>query len=440
MSGNAKNDPMRGGGGALSEIGKPRRRVEDSRLVTGRGRYADDFTPEAAAYAFVLRSPHAHARLRRIDASRALALPGVLAVLTGADAAADGMGPIPHNPDWRGGPDVELRLPDGFEVALVPNLPLPVDTVRYCGEAVALVVAETAALAADAAELVAVDYEPLPAVTDARAAMGGAAPQLWPDCANNLALTCEVGDREAVEAAFADAAHVVTLESHVHRVNGVPMEPRSVVGEYDARTEFYTLRAASGRGAVQTRERLAAVLGVPLEKCRAVFGDMGGNFGTRNAFSPEFALIPWAARRTGRPVKWTADRRECFLTDYQARDLRSEAALALDEDGNFLALRGVNALNLGAYTVYFWPLRKGPLDDAGDLPDTRRPFPGPCGAYQYGADRRLSQRRPARGHLHDRAADRPCGRRARLRPGRTAPAEPDCAGGHAVHQRRRRHL
>ncbi len=350
---------MRGGVGALSEIGKPRRRVEDSRLVTGRGRYADDFTPEGAAYAFVLRSPYAHARIRRIETSCAAALPRVLAVLTGADAAADGMGPIPHNPDWQGGPDVELSLPDGFEVALVPNLPLPVDTVRYCGEAVALVVAETAALAADAAELVAVDYEPLPAVTDARAAMGGGAPQLWPGCPENLALTCEVGDREAVEAAFADAAHVVTLESHVHRVNGVPMEPRSVVGEYDARTAFYTLRAASGRGAVQTRERLAAVLGAPLEKCRAVFGDMGGNFGTRNAFSPEFALIPWAARRTGRPVKWTADRRECFLSDYQARDLRSEAALALDEDGNFLALRGVNTLNLGAYTVYFWPLRKG---------------------------------------------------------------------------------
>ncbi len=350
---------MRGGVGALSEIGKPRRRVEDSRLVTGRGRYADDFTPEGAAHAFVLRSPHAHARLRGIDTSRAAALPGVLAVLTGADAAADGMEPIPHNPDWQGGPDVELSLPDGFEVALVPNLPLPVDTVRYCGEAVALVVAETAALAADAAELVAVDYEPLPAVTDARAAMGGGAPQLWPVCPENLALTCEVGDREAADAAFAEAAHVVALESHIHRVNGVPMEPRAVVGEYDARTEFYTLRAASGRGAVQTRERLAAVLGAPLENCRAVFGDMGGNFGTRNAFSPEFALMPWAAQRTGRPVKWTADRRECFLTDYQARDLRSEAALALDDDGNFLALRGVNTLNLGAYTVYFWPLRKG---------------------------------------------------------------------------------
>ncbi|MDE0408685.1 MAG: molybdopterin-dependent oxidoreductase, partial [Alphaproteobacteria bacterium] len=343
----------------MSEIGKPRRRVEDRRLVTGRGRYADDFTPEGTAYAALVRSPHAHARIGGIDASRAAAVPGVLAVLTGVDAATDGMGPIPHNPDWQGGPDVELRLPDGFEVALTPNPPLPVDIVRYCGEAVALVVAETAALAADATELVEVEYEPLPAVTDAREAMNDGAPQLWPDCPENLALTCEVGDCEAADAAFAGAAHVVTLESHIHRVNGVPMEPRAMVGEYDAETDLYTLRSASGRGAVQTRERLAVTLGVPRENCRAVFGDMGGNFGTRNAFSPEFALMPWAARRIGRPVKWTADRRECFLTDYQARDLRSEAALALDEDGNFLALRGVNTLNLGAYTVYFWPLRKG---------------------------------------------------------------------------------
>ena len=369
--GNAKNGLVRRGDGTLDagkgqaaaarggEIGRPRRRVEDERLVRGRGRFADDFAPERLAHACLVRSPHAHARIRRIDASRAAALPGVLAVLTGADAAADGMGPIPHNPDWTGGPDVELRLPEGFEVALTPNLPLPVDRVRYCGEAAALVVAETAALAADAADLVAVDYEPLPAVTDARAAMAAGAPQLWPGCPDNLALTCEAGDREAVDAAFAGAAYVVALASHIHRVNGVPMEPRSVIGSYDAEAELYTLRTASGRGAVQTRERLAAVLGVPAGNCRVVFGDMGGNFGTRNAFSPEFALMPWAARRTGRPVKWVADRRECFLSDYQARDLRSEAALALDEEGNFLALRGVNTLNLGAYTVYFWPLRKG---------------------------------------------------------------------------------
>ena len=341
------------------EIGAPRTRVEDQRLLTGRGRFTDDAAPAGAARAFVVRSPHAHARIRRVDTARAAAQPGVLAVLAGADAAADGMRPIPHDPEWTGPPDVELRLPDGFEVAATPNLPLPVDTVRYCGEAVALVVAETAALAADAGELVEVDYEPLPAVTEARAAMAEDAPRLWPDCANNLALTCEVGDRTGAEAAFAEAAHVVSLQSWVHRVTGAPLEPRAVVGEYDPAARRYTLRTGSGRGAVQTRARLAAALGVPVERCRAVFGDMGGNFGTRNAFSPEYALIPWAARRTGRPVKWTADRRECFLSDYHGRDLFSEAELALDAEGNFLALRGVNTLNLGAFAVYFWPLRKG---------------------------------------------------------------------------------
>ena len=341
------------------EIGAPRRRVEDRRLLTGEGRFTDDVAPAGAARAFVVRSPHAHARIRAIDTSRAAALPGVLAVLTGADAAADGMRPIPHDPDWTGPPDVELRLPPGFEVAVTPNLPLPVDTVRYCGEAVALVVADTAAAAADAGELVEVDYEPLPAVTEARGAMADGAPRLSPGRPNNLALTCEVGDRAATDAAFADAAHVVNLESWIHRVTGAPLEPRAVIGEYDPSTDRYTLRTGSGRGAVQTRARLAATLGVPVERCRAAFGDMGGNFGTRNAFSPEFALIPWAARRTRRPVKWTADRRECFLSDCHARDLVSEAALALDAEGNFLALRGVNTVNLGAYAVYFWPLRKG---------------------------------------------------------------------------------
>ena len=348
-----------GGKPAASEIGAPRRRVEDRRLLTGRGRFTDDLAPAGAARAFVVRSPHAHARIRGIDATGAAALPGVLAVLTGADAAADGMRPIPHDPDWTGPPDAELRLPEGFAVATTPNLPLPVDTVRYCGEAVALVVAESAGVAADAGELVEVDYEPLPAVTDARAAMADDAPRLWPGCANNLALTCEVGDRATADAGFAAAAHIVSHQSWIHRVTGAPLEPRAVVGEYDPSTGRYTVRTGSGRGAVQTRARLAATLGVPVERCRAVFGDMGGNFGTRNAFSPEFALVPWAARRTGRPVKWTADRRECFLSDYHGRDLVSDAALALDAEGNFLALRGVNTLNLGAYAVYFWPLRKG---------------------------------------------------------------------------------
>jgi carbon-monoxide dehydrogenase large subunit len=250
-------------------------------------------------------------------------------------------------------------LPEGFEVYTTENHPLPLDTVRYVGEAVAIVIAESAEAAADAAEMLKIDYAPLPTVVEASDAIVSDAPRIWQDCPGNLALTCEVGDREATDRAFEQAEHIITFDGRVHRVTGSPMEPRAMIGEYDATTDLYTLRAASGRGAVQTRERLAVTLGVAKEQCRVVFGDMGGNFGTRNAFSPEFTLMPWAARRVGRAVKWTADRSECFLSDYQARDLTSHAELALDSDGNFLGLRGENILNLGAYTIYFWPLRKG---------------------------------------------------------------------------------
>ena len=340
-------------------IGAPLPRTEDLRLVTGKGNYASDNFPEDLCHAVILRSPHAHARIRAIDTSKATAVPGVLAVLTGKDAAADAIGAIPHSPDWQGPPDAELRLPEGFDVYLTDNTPLPTEIVRYVGEGVAMIVAETAAGAADAAELVEVDYELLPAVTDSILSMKMSAPQIWPNCPSNIALTCEVGDAEATDDAFARATHIVRFDSRIHRVTGSPMEPRAVLGEYDKEKDFYTLHAASGRGAVQTRERLAVTLGVQKEQCRAVFGDMGGNFGTRNAFSPEFALMPWAARNVGRPVKWTASRTECFLSDYQARDLYSNSELALDAEGNFLALRGENTLNLGAYTVYFWPLRKG---------------------------------------------------------------------------------
>ena len=340
-------------------IGAPLPREEDFRLLTGRGNYASDNFPDDLCHAVILRSPHAHARIRAIDTSKATAVPGVLAVLTGKDAAADAIGAIPHSPDWQGPPDAELRLPEGFDVYLTNNTPLPAEIVRYVGEGVAMIVAETAAGAADAAELVEVDYQLLPAVTDTISSMEISAPQIWPDCPSNIALTCEVGDVKATDDAFARADHIVRFDSRIHRVTGSPMEPRAVLGEYDKQKDFYTLRAASGRGAVQTRERLAVTLGIKEEQCRAVFGDMGGNFGTRNAFSPEFALMPWAAKIVGRPVKWTANRTECFLSDYQARDLHSNSELALDADGNFLALRGENTLNLGAYTVYFWPLRKG---------------------------------------------------------------------------------
>jgi carbon-monoxide dehydrogenase large subunit len=344
-------------------IGAALPRAEDARLLTGRGAYAADWVspPGAGApcYAAFVRSPHAHAAIRAIDTAAARAMPGVRAVLTGADAAADGLGPIPHNTDYASPPDAKLRLPPGFAVFTTPHLALPVDAARFVGEPVAMVIADTAAAAEDAAERIDVHWDVRPAVVDARAAMAEGAPLVWDACAGNLALTCEVGDAAATERAFAAAAHVVRFEGRAQRVTGTPLEPRSVTGEYDAAAGRYTLRTTTGAGVVRTRERLAAILGVPLERCRCVFGDMGGNFGTRNAFYPEYALLPWAARRVGRPVRWTASRLECFMTDYQARDLASSAELALDADGNFLGLRGTNVLNLGAHTVYFWPLRKG---------------------------------------------------------------------------------
>lgn len=353
------SDGMRERAARPTGIGAALPRSEDLRLLTGRGNYAADFVCPDACFAAFVRSPHARAAIRRIDTAAALAMPGVRAVLTGTDAAADGLGPIPHNTDYTSPPDARLHLPPGFKAFTSPHMTLPADAVRFVGEAVALVVADSATQAEDAAERVIVDYEVLAAVVDAREAMAPGAPLVWQACAGNLALTCEVGDKEATDRAFASAAHVVRFEGWAHRVNGTPMEPRSVLGEYDPASGRYTLRTTTGAGVVRTRERLASILGVPLEKCRCVFGDMGGNFGTRNAFYPEYALLPWAARKTGRAVRWTASRLECFMTDYQARDLASQAELALDASGNFLALRGTNVMNLGAQTVYFWPLRKG---------------------------------------------------------------------------------
>ena len=340
-------------------VGAPVRRVEDRRLITGKGQFVDDLTLPGMAFAAFVRSPHGHAEIGAIDGAAALALPGVLAVLTGAELAADGVLPLSHNTDWTGPPDAELALKDGFAVYAPPHVALPQDRARFVGEAVAMVIADTAAAAADGAERVTVDYRPLPAVADARAALAADAPVVWPDRPGNISLDCTVGDGAAADAAFARAAHVVAFESWVQRIAGAPLEPRAVIGSYDAALGRYELRAASGRGVVQTQARIAAALGVDLASVRVVFGDMGGNFGTRNAMNPELLLLPWAARRMGRPVKWTANRSECFLTDYQGRDLAVKAELALDRDGRFLALRGENIQNLGAYAAYFWPLRKG---------------------------------------------------------------------------------
>jgi carbon-monoxide dehydrogenase large subunit len=339
-------------------IGKPVRRLEDARLLTGRGRYSDDFNLPGQAYAVLVRSPHSHARIMAIDPEIAKAMPGVLAVLTGADYVADGLGPMTYSPAARHPPDIRLENLDRVPRSVSRQFPLAIDRTRFIGEAVALVVAETIFAAKDAAEAVHVHYSPLAAVTSSdEAAENGALP-LSDDIAANVVLDARVGDWMAAAAGFARARHVVRFSTWVQRVTGVPMEPRAALASFDPTSGCITLYAGGG-SVGRPRQDLAAMLDVPLEKIRVIARDVGGNFGTRNSSYPEFALVAWAAHRLGRPVKWTCERQEAFLTDHQARDLRVEAELALDARGNFLALRASNLGNLGAYAASFVPLTKG---------------------------------------------------------------------------------
>ena len=315
---------------ARQGVGKPVLRTEDARLLAGHGCYSDDVNLPGQAYASLVRSPHAHARIRRIDVAGALAAPGVIAVLTGADAAADGLRPLPHRPVPSNPHEVPLRSRDGSGFFLAPHPPLPADTARFVGEAVALVIADTRAAARDGVERVAVDYEPLPAVTATAEAAAADAPILWHEIRSNVCVDADVGEAAAADAAFRRAAHVVRLETWVQRVTGVPLEPRAALGVYDEASDRYTLYAGSG-GVVRHKSDLAGALGVPESAVRVVAREVGGNFGTRNSFYPEFALVAWAAKRLRRPVKWTCERQEAFLTDYQGRDLVSHAELRSEE-------------------------------------------------------------------------------------------------------------
>jgi len=338
-------------------IGEPVRRKEDLRLVTGRGRYSDDFNFPDQAYGATLRSAHAHAAIRAIDTAAARAMPGVLAVLTGADALADGLTRIPHLTAAGTPPDIVLVNRDGSPVPAAPHYVLPTDRVRHVGTAVAFVIGETVAQAKDAAERITVEYEPLPSVIDATAAAAAGAPRLYDDLPN-IMIDADVGDAAAVDAAFARAAHVTRLDTWINRVTGVPMEPRTAIGVYDAATGRYTLYAGSG-GIVRQKKELSAILGVPFENVRVIAQEIGGNFGTKNSFFPEFALVAWGSRLVGRPVKWTCERSEAFLSDYMGRDLTVSAELALDKDGRFLALRTSNLSNVGAHSGSYVPLVKG---------------------------------------------------------------------------------
>ncbi|HVH81768.1 MAG TPA: molybdopterin cofactor-binding domain-containing protein, partial [Stellaceae bacterium] len=339
-------------------IGQSVARFEDRRFLTGRGRFGDDLNLPGQARAWVLRSPHAHAEIAAIDATRAAAAPGVLAVLTAADYLVDGMRAMPHAPASQSPPDITLVNTDGSQPLAPHQMPLAQDRVRFVGEAVAFIVAETVATAKDAAELVAVDYQPLPAVTAAMAACTPEAPRLWNERGSNVTVDAMVGDGAATDAAFVKAAHVARLATHVQRVTGVPMEPRTALAEYDRETERYTLYIGGG-SVGRARRDVVHMLGVDERQLHVLAYDVGGNYGTRNGTYPEFALACWAAKRLSRPVKWLCERGEALLTDFQARDLTVQAELALDGEGNFLAFRTSNLSNLGAYAASFVPLTKG---------------------------------------------------------------------------------
>ncbi len=332
-------------------IGQPLPRKEDDRLVAGQGCFSDDVNLPGQAYASFVRSPHAHARIVAVDCRAAKAVRGVVAVLTGQDAMADGVKPIPCRAVTKNPHEVQI------DTRFVPPYPaLPADKARYAGQAVAMVIAETLAEAKDAADLVAVEYEPLAAVTDTLAACEADAPLVWEEFGSNVCIDATAGDSAAAEAAFAHAAHVVRLDTRISRITGVPMEARVAIGAWDGRR--YTVHATSG-GVQKHRSDIAAVLGIDERAVRVVTRELGGNYGTRNNLYPEYALVAWAARRTGRPVKWRAERSEAFLSDEHARDLASQAELALDAEGNFLALRCTNTSNGGAHAVSFIPLAKG---------------------------------------------------------------------------------
>ena len=349
-------------GASGSGIGQPVRRREDLRLVRGGGRYTADENLPGQAYAVMVRSPHAHARIRGIVKDKALAVPGVLAVLTGADCLADGLKPIPHKP-WSPHPaETKLRNSGGAPPFGAPHYLLPTDKARFVGEAVAMVVAETLASAKDAAERLDIDYEVLPAVVETQSAARQDAPHIHDDprsgARSNVCFDSELGNEAAMAAAFARAAHVTRFETWVQRVTGVPMEPRAALAAFEPASGRVTLYAGNG-GAVRLKSDLATILDLPPEKIRVLMADIGGNFGTRGMIYPEFASVAWAARRLGRPVKWIIERHESFLSDYQARDLVVEAELALDDKGRFLAMRGSNLGNLGAHTTNFAMVQKG---------------------------------------------------------------------------------
>lgn len=318
-------------------------RLEDERMLKGAGRYAADWNLPGQRYGHFLRSDRPHADLVSIDASAALAMKGVVAVLTGEDVAAAGQKPMPAAAPMKGRGGADQLVP--------PRYSLTRERVRYVGEPIALVVAESAALAQDAAEAIAVEYRELPAVITAAASLAPGAPQLHQSVPGNLVLDFVGGDAAATEAAFARAAKVVRLTAYHTRVVGNPMEPRAAIGAYDPAADLYHLYATT-QGAGPMRLQVGAMLGVPPEKVRIVAEEVGGGFGVRFNAYPEYGALLLAAKKLGRPVKWVSSRSEVFVADEQARDIVHRGEMALDASGRMLGMRFQYLSNAGAYLAF----------------------------------------------------------------------------------------
>jgi carbon-monoxide dehydrogenase large subunit len=342
-----------GAGVAMTQfgIGQPVRRVEDRRFLTGRGHYLDDIVRPRQAHAVMLRSPHAHARIRAIDTMVAAAGPGVLAILTGADLAKDGIGTIPCLSG--------VANRDKSPMATPPRPAIALDRVRHVGDTVAMVVAETLAAARDAAERIAVDYQPLPSVVDTGQALEPGQPAVWPKGADehpgNLCFDWEIGDSTAVERAAAASRHRVSLSLVNNRLIVNSMEPRGAIGEYDGGEDSYTLWSST-QGSHFVRNLLAEhIFHIPENRIRVVTPDVGGGFGMKLFLYPEHVLVLWAAKKLGRPVKWIPDRSDSFMTDTQGRDNLTRLDLALDDELRFLGLKVEITANMGAYLSNFAP-------------------------------------------------------------------------------------
>jgi len=323
--------------------GQAVRRVEDESLLTGAGQFVDDYNLPGQAHVMFLRSPHAHARVLGVDTKAAAGMPGIVAVVTGEDLVRAGVKPLPSSADF--------RRADGSPTAAPPRHALAVDTVRFVGEAVAAVVADTPAAARDALEAIDVRYDVLPCVVDARAAVAAGAPQVWPAASGNVAAEIRHGDAAAAAKAFASAAHVVALDLFNQRLAPSPIEPRALVASYDAESGRITLRASSQTPAGLRDALCGEVLGIATDKVRVVVGDVGGGFGMKTGLYPEDVVLAYCTRELKRPLKWCAERIDEFLAASHGRDLASKAELALDASGRVLALRVASLANLGAYAT-----------------------------------------------------------------------------------------